>query len=172
MPTAAEINVGLEALADRTAYLNAAHVSAVADDLAIRARNWPERASMADGALNTAIGLAWAPDLGAAIGGGMFVAALTTTKVWTSEDGRDWTDRGAQASASFTNPSVAYGKFGGVSGFLLCNNANPTVYYTSTDGVTWSSVGVVAIPAPTSRSFSIGVPSRKAPVPEDSTDTR
>lgn len=109
--------------------------------------NWPERAGFASlGSADGVMGLGYAPDLGVG-GGGLWVLQTSGLDVWSSEDGSLWTQRSAGlAGASFTNPWIAYGKINGVSGFLLSQNANPTVYYTSTDGITWNSITTSAVP--------------------------
>lgn len=114
-----------------------------------QALNWPERSSFSDidspGA-NGVMGLAWAPTLGYG-GGGLWVAQTNGLKIWTSDDGMFWADRGLVSSASFTNPCIAYGQINGAAGFLLCQNGNPAFYYTSIDGITWSGISTTAVPA-------------------------
>jgi hypothetical protein len=112
-----------------------------------QAQNWPERTNFPSGVSNNLIGLGYGPDLGVG-GGGLWVLQTSGTDVWSSEDGLFWTMRAASlGSASFTNPWIAYGKINSVSGFLLSQNANPGVYYTSTDGINWTLVSTAAVPA-------------------------
>ncbi len=130
-------------------YLDALKVITRRERQSAQATNWPERPAVpASAAVDGPMGFGYAPDLGVN-GGGLWVMQTSATDVWTSEDGVAWTQReaaGALAAASFTNPWIAYGKINGVSGFLLSQNGSPTVYYTSTDGITWTTVTTSAIP--------------------------
>ena len=112
-----------------------------------QAVNWPERASFSDSGGSSPPGIGWAPDLGVNGGGLWVLQSGSSNGVYTSEDGELWTNRGFLGSASFTNPCISYGKINGSSGFLLSQNSNPGVYYTSTDGVTWNSITTAAVPA-------------------------
>jgi len=121
-----------------------------ADQLAIRARNWPERARFHDAgdstAPNGAMGIAWAPDLGPANGGGRFVLVAPSNtagmQLWSSEDGTEFNYEGLLSAA---HSCAAYGKIGGVSGFLITREA-PTGLYTSTTGTSFGAV-LATVPA-------------------------
>jgi hypothetical protein len=131
-------------------YLDALKVVARRELQKAQVLNWPERATVTDSGLasgaNNPVGIGYAPDLGVQ-GNGLWVLQSSGTEVWTSEDGQFWTLRATLGSASFTNPWIAYGKINGVAGFLLSQNGNPTIYYTSTDGITWTAVATTAVPA-------------------------
>jgi hypothetical protein len=113
-----------------------------------QALNWPERATIPGetGAFgsNSPIGLAYAPDLGYA-SGGLLAAISSSKRLYSSDDGTVWTDRGLASSAANTNPWIAYGKINGSSGFLV--SGNTTQYYTSVDGLSYSFVSTTAVPA-------------------------
>jgi hypothetical protein len=106
-----------------------------------QAMNWPERAvTTYEGVpVNSPLCIAWAPDIGVAIEGKLFVAFSKALVVQTSEDGNLWTARSTIGSGAFDNPCVAYGKIGVTPGFLI-TYAGPLGCATSLDAISWSNV--------------------------------
>jgi len=136
MPTAAEVNVPLEMLADNVAWLYAARNSMAADQLAIRARNWPERAAFGSAAaVNTALALAFAPSLGGLTGGTYFLLDVAKT-LYVSADGQQWSTPATLTNASAIRPQLAVGNLDGAP--IILSNAN-TNFYTSPDSTTWTA---------------------------------